>query len=948
MKVEGAFLRSRVARRIVLLFVLSALVPVSALAVLAFAHVRNVLVDQGHSQLAQLSESYGTTVYERLLAIEHQARSLSASYRAGTPWTPDMTHELRSRFISIAVVEGSGAVKALLGTPTDPPSWPASARAHVASGESVLVSRPASPTLARVFLVRPLDPTYPDTRLVLEIEPAYLWGEAGTFPTATDFLVVDDTNGVLFYSDRVVPPGLRGYISMVTRSAAGRFEFTDDEGKELANFRELFLAPRFYVHGWTVIATQPEDEVLGAIRAFRNIFVPTTALAVLLAALLSVTQMRRTLVPLEKLIDATRRAANKDFTVRVDVRSPDEFGELAASFNAMASRLGSQFTALMTLADIDRAILSRLDVDRVLETVVMRLREIVPADFVSIGVIDSNATAMLRIYTRDERGDGTIEIERGSCTSADRQELLAHPEGCWFDASSPARPYTAPVQKLGAKAVFVLPIVWKEEVVGAVVLGFMKATTLDDDERARARDLGDRVGVAFATAAKDEQLYFQAHYDPLTQLPNRLYFKDQLARRVAQAQRDRKRFALLYIDLDYFKNVNDSDGHAAGDEVLREAADRLRDCVREADAVARLGGDEFTIILPEIRIARDAEVVANNVVKAMTAPFRVQAREHFLNASIGIALYPADGATVDDLLRNADTAMYRAKEAGRGRAVYFEERMNAAAQARVTFEREMRQAIEHEQFVLVYQPQIDAKTGIVAGAEALVRWNHPERGLLAPLHFIQLAEETGLIEPLGAWIVREACRQFVEWERAGVGLPRVAVNVSARQFKQKEFLSVITSALEDAGMAPTALEVEITESLLMDGSRSVEITLGKLAAIGVSVALDDFGTGYSSLGYLKRFPVDVVKIDRGFVKDLPGDESSRAITGAIVAMAHALQKRVVAEGVSEPEQQAYLCDLGCDVLQGFGLSRPLPADDLPAFVERVRAHLLAPPTARAA
>jgi len=936
LKIEGGFIRSRVARRIVALFVLSALLPIGAMAVLAFGHVKNLLIEQSHAQLAQLSENYGSTVYERLLALDHQVRSMAAGYTIGMRFPIEVQQRLRAQFSAIAIRQKDGSIAPLVAQIYDPPSYPKQSAQHLASGESVLATRFDSNGTAHVYLMRPLHSEAVDGETVIaEIDSEYLWGAAGTFPAFTDFCVLDDGTSVLFCTQDRVPSAVRSLARDGLSTAAGRFDYNGDNGKQIANYREVFMAPRFFIHGWTVIASRPEAESLAPITAFKRVFIPTTALALLFVALLSVTQVRRTLVPLERLIDGTRRAANKDFTTRVEVRAGDEFGELADSFNSMTARLGSQFTALMTLADIDRAILSRLDVDRVLETVVTRMREIVPADFVSVAVLDRNASDMLRIYTGDQRQGGTLDIERSACSQVQCDELLAHAEGQWLDRTAPARPYTEPVLRFGAASIFVLPIVWKESVVGAVVLGFSSQGVLSEEERSRARDLGDRVGVAFATAAKDEQLYYQAHYDALTQLPNRLYFKDQLARRVTAAQRDRKRFALLFIDLDHFKNVNDSYGHAEGDEVLRLAGERLRNCVREADAVARLGGDEFTIILPEIKTARDAELVANNAIRAMASPFHVGSQDHFLNASIGIALYPADGTTVDELLRNADTAMYRAKEGGRGRAVYFEERMNAAAQARVTFERDMRHAIEHQQFVLHYQPQLALQSGAIAGAEALVRWNHPERGLLSPLNFIQLAEETGLIEPLGEWVLREACTQFMEWRRRGLTLPRVAVNVSARQFRQKTLLDTIIRVLRETGMPAEALEIEITESLLMDATRNIEVTLAKLSAMGVRIAMDDFGTGFSSLAYLKRFPVDIVKIDRAFVKDLPSDESSGAITGAIIAMAHALHKEVVAEGVAEPEQAAYLRRLRCDLIQGFQLSRPLPAAEFETFVRQV-------------
>jgi diguanylate cyclase (GGDEF)-like protein len=496
--------------------------------------------------------------------------------------------------------------------------------------------------------------------------------------------------------------------------------------------------------------------------------------------------------------------------------------------------------------------------------------------------------------------------------------LLAHPGGLWLDRAQAIQPYLAPVAKLGAASLLVLPIIWQENIVGMVVLGFHGVAALTDEERGRARNLGDRVGVAFATATKDEQLHYQATHDMLTALPNRLQFKDQLARRLAQAKRESQQFALLFIDLDNFKSINDSLGHAAGDEVLQQMAERLKQCVREADVVTRLGGDEFVIILWQMRSARDPESVAEHVIAAMALPFLVAGNSYFLSASVGIAVYPADGASGEDLLRNADTAMYRAKESGRGRYVYFEERMNLAAVARVSLERELRRAIERAEFSLVYQPQRDLRSGRISGVEALVRWDCPGLKQRMPGGFIALAEETGLIEPIGEWVLREACRQHRAWEAEGIVVPRIAVNVSPRQFKQKDFVEMVRTVIRTTGIAANSLELEITEGLLIDANNGVAGMLVELTDMGVALSLDDFGTGYSSLAYLRRFQVETVKIDRSFVTDLDDDDNSRALAAAIIAMAHALQKRVVGEGV-ETEKGVDTGRPGCDHIQGFYL-----------------------------
>ena len=938
MRIERSFLRSKVARRIVWFFILSALVPVAATALLSLGQVQSLLREQGHVRLAQTGEGYAASLYDRLLAVEHRMREISMRVDNHAALSDADREDYQRQFTAIGIVDNSGRVQSHFHELTTVPAPDAAQAARLANGGIVLTNAPTSRGSHGVFLMRALDPAQPGgARVVAEIRPVYLWGEVTALPASTGLCVIGERGAALFCSDEAAASAASTVVETSGVSAAGRLAFEFAHGTYLADYRELFLKPKFGNRGWTVVATMLESDVFAPIAAFKAIFFPVTGLALLVVALLSITQVRRTLGPLEGLIEGTRRAGDRDFSARVDASSNDEFGELASSFNSMAARLGSQFTALLTLSDIDQAILSRLDLDRVIETVVTRMRDIVPASFVSIAIVDGNAPAMLRIYTRNQGRDGGLQLDRCACATEDVSVLLTYPDGLWLDGAQAVTPYLVPVAKLGAVSLLVLPIIWQNTVIGAVVLGFASAAMLTDEERARARSLGDRVGVAFATAAKDEQLYYQANYDTLTALPNRLYFKDQLARRYAQAQREPQPFALLFIDLDNFKNINDSLGHAAGDDVLRQTAERLKRCVRETDTVTRLGGDEFTIILAHIRSARDPESVAEHILQAMAVPFAIAGDEHFLSASIGIALYPEDGASAEHLLRNADTAMYRAKEGGRARFVYFEERMNVAALARVQLERDLRRAIERNEFSLCYQPQLGLRTGRISGVEALLRWDSPDRGQRQPSEFIALAEETGLIEPIGEWALREACRQYVAWQAGGIRLPHIAVNVSVRQFRQKGFVEKVRSVVRDTGIPPHCLELEITESLLIDASSGVGGMLEELRALGITVGLDDFGTGYSSLAYLKQFPINTVKIDRSFVTDLSGEDGAGAIASAIIAMAHALDKRVVAEGVETERQAAILTRLGCDHIQGYYYSRPLSAAMLAEFVAQAAA-----------
>lgn len=423
-----------------------------------------------------------------------------------------------------------------------------------------------------------------------------------------------------------------------------------------------------------------------------------------------------------------------------------------------------------------------------------------------------------------------------------------------------------------------------------------------------------------------EQLSYLAHYDPLTNLPNRLLFQDRLAQSAINAARHDRVVGVMFLDLDRFKTINDTLGHEVGDAVLKAVAERLNRCMREGDTVARLGGDEYAIVLADMAHAEDAANVARRILDEFSHPVQAGRHELYATASIGITLYPTDDERVDQLLKNADTAMYRAKETGRNTYQFYTADMNAKAIERLDLETHLRRAQERDEFLLHYQPQIDLSTGRIVGVEALIRWSRPGRGMVPPVEFIPVAEETGLIASIGQWVLRAALAQAKTWLDAGLPRVRVSVNVSPRQFRLPEFPSTVARILREAGLPPHLLEMEVTESLLVEHEPGVLARFSKLREMGVRFAIDDFGTGYSSLSYLKRFPIDTLKIDRSFVANLAADPDHSAIASAIVSLAHSLRLHVVAEGVETATQAAFLRSLGCDSAQGYLYSKPLPAD----------------------
>ncbi len=425
-----------------------------------------------------------------------------------------------------------------------------------------------------------------------------------------------------------------------------------------------------------------------------------------------------------------------------------------------------------------------------------------------------------------------------------------------------------------------------------------------------------------------------AQHDFLTGLPNRALLTERLAQAIGLAQRRHKQVGLVFLDLDYFKNINDSLGHAIGDQVLQSAAARLTAAVRASDTVCRQGGDEFVLLLAEIEQPLDAALVAEKLLEAFAAPHLIGKHELHVTLSIGISVYPADGNNVDSVLQNADTAMYHAKACGRNNYQFFRPDMNTRAVRRQFLESGLRRALKQGEFRLHYQPQIDLASGAMNGAEALVRWLDPELGVVCPEQFVPVAEECGLIVPIGRWVLREACRQTRCWLDAGLRVVPVAVNISAVEFRQKGFLQGVAMILEETGLDPRYLELELTESILMQNAECSTSVLEGLKAMGVQLAIDDFGTGYSSLSYLQRFPIDTLKIDRSFVRDITIDADDATIVSAVIGMGRNLKQRVIAEGVETREQLAFLRSRQCDEGQGFLFSHPLSLADFADLLAR--------------
>ncbi|QRM20867.1 EAL domain-containing protein [Dechloromonas sp. TW-R-39-2] len=479
--------------------------------------------------------------------------------------------------------------------------------------------------------------------------------------------------------------------------------------------------------------------------------------------------------------------------------------------------------------------------------------------------------------------------------------------------------------------------IWDKRKDGSIYPKWLAISIIRDDRGAVRNYVASFTDITASKEAAD-RLAHLAYHDPLTELPNRLAFELHLSQALRVAQREDRQLALMLIDLDNFKNINDTLGHHFGDALLQRVAARLRECVRSSDLVARLGGDEFVVVLPEISSPRTATRVAEKINRQLAEPTQIE--EHLLYAtpSIGISLYPGDGDDAGTLLRNADAAMYHAKNSGRNNHQFYAAQMNEAASERLQFESALRQAISNlspaaSDFVLHFQPQIHAASGRVIGLEALLRWTHPTLGPVSPNRFIGIAEETGLIQPIGDWVIWEACRHLSAMKARGINNVRMAINVSAHQLRSDSLISLIHGAMACYDLTPSELELEVTETTAMQNPEATRGILDRLAAMGIKLAIDDFGTGYSSLAYLKHLPIHRLKLDRSFVKDLEEDANDAAICAATIALGHNLGLELVAEGVETDLQREFLSRLGCDVLQGFFYSRALPFEEALAYIQ---------------
>ncbi|MEH6491230.1 EAL domain-containing protein [Halopseudomonas sp.] len=925
MAIDIRTFHSPIARRLFLFFFLAVTFPALLLVSVTFFQLTGYMADQHKKELQQDAKFIGLNIFERLQRIgDELPRLAQAQNRSNSPG--DSTYLANSGAVAQLVSAGAAGG----------PVWLFSDDVKRVFPDSFLQTLRLAPGTYKAGVMRLHQVRFDGKQgifvslglasgeyLIARLNPDYLW-DREQLPHDKSVCILAGSSTVLFCSEE--PP--QGFISAFSaahgNSSLGVFEWEREAEPMRAVYWEVFLRNLGLEDNWAVVLSQPEQTLFTTSGNFQNTLVIIVLASVLMALMFSIGHLRRVLKPLQTLRDATLQVSQGELHQQVDISSGDEFEELALAFNGMTGTLARQFEQRESLMALDRLILSSKDSMSVVNEVLLRARDFLGCRLLLVAVKEKKQLKVSVVGRGSEIEDSFIasaleplELAQGELKSLPYVFLAKPPH--WL----PLIP-----ESLVCGSWLLLPLPISGSPQGFVLVGAWEGDEADEMEATKAVQVIGRLSVVLTRARWQADLYHQAHFDDLTGLPNRAALKANLNGAFARSRTKNTRVALLLIDLDRFKLINDSIGHAAGDLYLQAVAERIRECVGGGCDVFRLGGDEFTVVIADIpaqvNLAREVTSVVNRILEQIPKPVRVGRHDLRSTLSVGASVFPDNGQTIDDLMKQADTAMYQAKHNGGNGFLFFAERMLSASQERMELDNDMRKALENDQFLLYFQPQVDADSKRMLGAEVLLRWNHPVRNWISPGIFIPIAEESLLIAEIDSWVLRAACQQIRRWLDAGIEPVRLAINISAAQFQNPLFVELVAATLASYDLTPDRIELEITEGALIDNLVHAQQVLFELREMGVRLALDDFGTGYCSLGYLKKMPIDKLKIDQSFVRDITLSARDAAIVEVILQLASQLDLFCIAEGVETVAELDWLLDKGCEVFQGYLFHRPMP------------------------
>lgn len=925
---------TKFSRQIFLQYFISAVVPIVVLSYFAYTSVSDLLDKNANRQIYSESRAVALTLFDRLLNIESNLL-FSSSYVDNKDELNNYKW-LNKMFHSLYILEEGVAGEVLFGSSAIDISLSAEQKAHLGN-RNLLVINKADGNFQPLMLmsINKKEEKY----LVGKINPDYLWN---LFINGNDiFCVLTDKKNLVFCSkgrsdiQKNIFDKSGNVIDIKSKTKSGPYAITINDEQYVSNVWDLFLQPQFGMESFFILYFIEEKEAFLDYNFYKSVFPQTILITLFLVYLLSSIQMRRSLVPLSRLTEGVKNIIAGDYTKKVEIDSHNEFQSLATAFNDMSSQISNQFIKINVLSKIDRLILAASDTEYIVEVLIEYIPNIVFGDHVSILIHSEESKYIGLIYWQEDNSADNIKKTSIVMSKQEYVELNST-ENLIKKSNQGHESYLGILKEQGDKSFLVYPIGSKEKLLGAVLIGLKNEPEGISEYGENLKEISDRAAVAISNAQWEQKLFHQAHYDALTELPNRYLFQDRLEQAIERAKRNSLSVAVLFIDLDRFKSVNDSLGHIVGDKLLAEVSKILLMCVRTYDSVARFGGDEYTIIISDVspdQINYKAEQLSERILEMMSAPILIDEREFFVSPSIGISIYPRDAGNFNDLLKNADTAMYKAKKISSGHYEFYQRKQNKDAILKFELENDLRHAADKDQLELYFQPKINLKDSKIYDVEALIRWKHPDKGFVPPDIFISLAEETGLITSIGYWVMSTACSINKRWQDQGINL-NIAVNVSADQFRHLGFYEKMMAIINETEVNPVNLQLEITESITIENFTKTISLLNKFKANGLGICIDDFGTGYSSMTYLQRIPIDRLKIDKSFIDSIDTDDDSHSITRAIVALAHSLGHKVVAEGVESKLQYDYLQAMGCDEIQGYYFSPALPEPDLLDYIKQ--------------